>query len=83
MHHKNIIYNSIFQLNTFYITNKLLYIAIQITKHIQKLSFTLFTTNKFSANLFILSDVFFKLTKILHNRISPNTTNILSNVKQK
>jgi len=34
----------------------------------------------FSANLFILRDVF-KLTKMLHNRFSPNTTNIFSNVK--
>ena len=79
MHHKNSIYNFIFQINIFYFTNKLLYIAIQITKHILKLNITLFMTNYFSANRFILRDVF-KLTKILHNRISPNCTNILSNV---
>jgi len=50
-----------FQFKTFYYTHKLLNIAIQLMKHIYKLSITLFTTNKISTNLFILRDVFLRL----------------------
>ena len=58
MHHQNITNNSIFQFKAFYYTHKLLNITIQLMIHIYKLSITLFTTNIFSANLFILRDVF-------------------------
>jgi len=81
MHYWTIINNYIVQFWTFYFTHKLLNITIQLMKHINKLSISLFTTKKFFANVFILRDGF-KLTKFYIIEFHQNTTNILSNVSQ-